>query len=1137
MLEKLPIGWVKTTLGEIRRDASEGISQKDMEGETFELYSVPAFSSGKPEIVTGEQVGSNKILVAPGDTLLCKINPRINRAWVVNTSKGMRQIASTEWIVFSRQEGIVPEFLRHFFTQDAFRNYLAGNVSGVGGSLMRVRPAVVEKFPLNLPPTREQQRIVAKLDASLSRISLGEAAARRALDRVQRYRAAVLDAAVTGELTRDWRKKHPPEETGTQLLRRLLVDRRSRWEEVELKRVYGASKPPADYKWKKRYPEPDQPEVKELPSIPKTWAWASAGQLTEATRPITYGVIKLGPEISGGIPILRSSNVRRLQLDLTGLKRISRKIANNYERTYLQGLEILVTVRGTLGGVVVVPSECAGYNISREVAMLVPLEKGSSQSLAFFIASNLLQNWLNKRTRGVAYTGINIETLRQLPLPVPPLNEQIQIASEVERRLRAAEALASTLELQLERARVIRQSTLREAFMGKLVPQDPNDEPAADLLERIRLVRDEQSQAPTSARNTGTTPKSPKETADMSKKVPTIEDLQNAWQQIGKKPDAKKLLLATGFAFDQVTTFYELLAASPEIMEGFRTLPTSIRTTVDAMSVYPKFTKGRFRLLTLWLEDFKNLKDYGVYFDAAHGLDIVLGWNGTGKSNLFEALIIIFRDLHYWCEKNKWPDEPMAGYSLSYEIDNHIVEVKWTPSQMKRPIVMKAPMPRDKGGELDFKLVKRNSVPLPKFVFGYYSGPTNRLADHFWPMKRDHYERLRKANSDDPNTLAKLLEQRRFFCAETSHAKYVLLAFSYKEDSKIWKFLEDRLRIVAFESALFVIRKPRWAKGKPEDFWGATGIMRRVMEKLRRYAIAPMVLKQKVADGYRLPSEELYYFFLPDLKSLHAFAAEYADARSFFLALESTDFSELIYDVKIQVRVKAAHNQAIRVTFRELSEGEQQLLMVLGLMRFTKSHESLILLDEPDTHLNPHWSVDYLKDLIEVISGNDEPSPEQQTSQLLMATHDPLVIASLLKEQVHLLKRDRDSFQCYWALASEDPRGLGFSGILISDMFGFRSDLDEETLELLDRQVQLAGKSNQLSEAEKEELGKLNKQIDALGFKRVSSDPYYRTFIEALNRRHKALELIQQPVQTAEERRLIREAADEILTKLASEIL
>lgn len=1032
---------------------------------------------------------------------------------------------------FVLSNGILPEFV-YYYLQRA--NYEITKLAS-GTTFPEISGRKAADIPLPIAPTREQKRIVAKLDALLSRISSGEAAARRALDRVQRYRLAVLDAAVTGELTREWRRTHAPEETGAQLLKRLLGERRARWEEAERKRL-SESKSLQNDKWKLRYPEPNPPEVKELPTIPKTWKWASAGQLTEATRPITYGVIKLGPEVSGGVPILRSSDVRRLELKLDGVKRISRKIANDYERTYLQGGEILVTVRGTLGGVVVVPSECAGYNISREVARLALLDQRSSQPLACFIASNLLQNWLNERTRGVAYTGINIETLRLLPLPLPPLNEQIEITNEVNRRLRAAEDLTRTLRLQLERAKAIRQSTLRNAFLGNLVSQNPADEPAADLLERIHVAREYQAQARKAIRRMRikSSSKSSKETAEMSKQVPTTDDLETAWRKIGKKPDAKKLFQAAGFTLDQVTVFYELLRATPDIMEGFRAVSTQITTAVRPPFTLPERNNGRFRLLSLWLEDFKNLKDYGIDFDEMHGLDIVLGWNGTGKSNLFEALVMIFRDLHYWSEKNRWPDEPMAGYRLRYEIDRYIVEVKWTPSQMRRPEVKKAAIAERKGVELIFESVRR-AVPLPKFVFGYYSGPTNRLADHFWPMKRDHYERLRKADSDDPKTLAKLLEQRRFFCAETSHAKYVLLAFSYKEDPKIWEFLENRLRIVGFESALFVIRKPRWAKGTPEDFWGASGIMRRVMEKLRRYAIAPMVLKQKVADGYRLPSEEFYYFFLPDLTSLHEFAAEYADARSFFLALESTDFSELIHDVKIQVRVKAANDQSITVTFRELSEGEQQLLMVLGLMRFTKSHQSLILLDEPDTHLNPHWSVDYLKDLAEVISDNDQPSSEKQTSQLLMATHDPLVIASLLKEQVHLLKRDRDSFQCYWEQANENPRGLGFSGILISDMFGFRSDLDEETLDLLDRQVRLAGKADQLSEAEKEELGRLNKEIDALGFKRISSDPYYRTFIEALNRRHETLELIQKPVQTAEERRLIREAADQILTKLADE--
>jgi hypothetical protein len=404
-------------------------------------------------------------------------------------------------------------------------------------------------------------------------------------------------------------------------------------------------------------------------------------------------------------------------------------------------------------------------------------------------------------------------------------------------------------------------------------------------------------------------------------------------------------------------------------------------------------------------------------------------------------------------------------------------------------------------------------------------------------MKQAHYVRLREAKSDDPQTLAKLLEQRRFFCAETHHAKYVLLAFSYKEDQKIKEFLENRLRIVGFESALFVIRKPRWAKpgSVASNFWGATGIMRRVMERLRHYAIAPMVLKQTVNYGYRSATEDHYYFFLPDIDSLHSFAADYQDARTFFLALESTDFSELIHDVKIQVRVKSSAAEEVPITFHQLSEGEQQLLMVLGLMRFTKSHQSLVLLDEPDTHLNPHWSVDYLKDLAHVMSDNTVESTEQQTSQIVMATHDPLVIASLVKEQIHLLKRDPNNGVCKWEPAGVNPRGLGFTGILTSEMFGFRSDLDSETLADLDSKVRLFAKQGSLSEQEKKELENIDKRLADAGFSKAFSDPYYSAFVRAWGRRHSQLMAGLQFV-TSEKRQEIDRIASEVLKEAVAEV-
>lgn len=1077
------------------------------------------------------------------DVVFAKITPCMENGKVALAS-GLRNglgYGSTEFFVFRPFLGVLPRFILHFLLHPSFRNDAQVKMTG-GVGHQRVPSKYLFTHPFPLPPTREQERIVAKLETMLARINKGEAAARRALDRLKRYRAAVLHAAVTGELTLDWRKTHKPEETGTQLQKRLLQERRVSWETAELKRLRDAGKPTNDDTWKMRYPEPTAPKTSDIHDVPRSWALASVEQLNPGDRSCAYGVLQPGPHFPRGVQLVRVGDINEGQVSLEGIKRIAPRIAAMYERTKLQGGELLITLVGAIGRTAVVPDALIGANTARAVGV-VPLSPSvSSDWVELWFRSPSKRNEMVGKAHEVARKTLNLEDVRSAAVPLPPLEEQLEAVREVHRRFASADRLATTLNRQLDSARATRHSLLREAFTGKLVPQDPEDEPASGLLAHIRAARVADAEAQTQDRKSRgkTTRKRIKETAEMNQSVPTIDALQKAWQKIGKKVDAHMIFQAAGFGpgTDQAVSFYELLRSAGEILEAFKSASKDSRPVLKALTVRPSQAKqksGRFRLGSLWLEDFKNLKNYKVDFNSAHGLDIVLGWNGTGKSNLFESLVIIFRSLHYWSEKNKWSEEPLAGYRLSYEIEDKIVEVTWNPAQMKRPAIRQASLPKEDGTELKFEPVRREDLLLPKFVFGYYSGPTNRLADHFWPMKRDHYHLLRKTTSDDPHTLAMLLEQRRFFCAESSHAKFVLLAFSHKKDTKIWKFLEKRLRITGFESALFIIRKPRWAKPKstPQDFWGATGIMSRVMEKLRHFAVAPMVLEQKVADGYSLRKEEHYYFFLPNLESLHEFAAEYADARSFFLALESTDFSDLIHDLKIQVRVKAAQNQEISVTFRELSEGEQQLLMVLGLMRFTKSHQSLVLLDEPDTHLNPHWSVEYLKDLVSVTSDDDKPSPEQQTSQTLLATHDPLVIASLLKEQVHLLKRNRDSLQCYWQQASENPRGLGYTGILLSGMFGFSSDLDEETLALLTRQVELAGKPERLSSDEKNELDLLNKQIEKLGFKTVSSDPYYRSFIEALTRRQDVLELIQKPEQTTDERARIDKAADEILAELA----
>jgi type I restriction enzyme S subunit len=199
------------------------------------------------------------------------------------------------------------------------------------------------------------------------------------------------------------------------------------------------------------------------------WVEKPLTELCDTSRVITYGVIKLGEEVADGVPCLRTSNVRWLRIETEGMKRIAPTLSGEYLRTILKGGEVLVNVRGTLGGVAVVAPEMAGWNVSREVAVVpVNSQKVNPAFLSYLIGSGTTQHWLGGVKKGAAYVGINIEDLRLLPVNVPVMDRQLEIVEHLESLEAETQRLESLYQQKLTALDDLKKSLLHQAFSGQL---------------------------------------------------------------------------------------------------------------------------------------------------------------------------------------------------------------------------------------------------------------------------------------------------------------------------------------------------------------------------------------------------------------------------------------------------------------------------------------------------------------------------------------------------------------------------------------------------------------------------------------------------------------------------------------------
>ena len=349
--------------------------------------------------------------------------------------------------------------------------------NATGTTFPAITGEVLRGHMIPLPPLAEQRRIVEEIEKQFTRLDAAVEALRTAQAKLKRYRASVLNAAVTGRLVPTEaalaRAEGREYEDASVLLERIARERRAQ-EQAKPRRKRLALAPV---------------DTSALPELPEGWAWGSLDQLAAMLR----NGYSQRPHGTTGTAILRISAVRPMTVDLEDIRWVddASKLAGflidsgDLLFTRYNGNPSLVGVCG------VVPSLKQNTLHPDKLIRVKLINIGTLPEFVGIVANvGYSRKFLQNRIRTTAgQSGIAGTDLKPMPIPVPPLAEQHRIAAEVDRRLSVVRQAEAAVEANLKRAERLRQAVLKRAFEGRLVPQDPDDEPASVLLERIRTEK------------------------------------------------------------------------------------------------------------------------------------------------------------------------------------------------------------------------------------------------------------------------------------------------------------------------------------------------------------------------------------------------------------------------------------------------------------------------------------------------------------------------------------------------------------------------------------------------------------------------------------------------------------------------
>lgn len=410
-----------------------------------------------------------------GDVIFAKVTPCFENgkaAFVEGLPNGIGAGSSEFFVLRPSSEEVSAKYLLALVKSREFMREGASNMTGAVG-LRRVPRQFVESYSVPVPPAGEQTRIAQKLDELLAQVDTLKTRIDAIPALLKRFRQSVLAAAVSGRLTEEWRATSVTLGSAHHLHQQLKYSH-----EAEGGHARGNASNPTE-------------EAHDLiPSdLPKCWDIAEMRDICIPGRPITYGILKPGPELEDGVPYIRVADFPGNKLNPANIKKTSPEIDMQFKRARLITGDLLLSIRGSVGRLIKIPESLHGANITQDTARLSISPLVSTTFIYWVLLADSTQRRMKNATRGVAVRGINIGDVRAIQIPLPTLDEQTEIVRRVEQLFAFADLLEAKVASAKTRIDHLTQSILAKAFRGELVPQDPNDEPASVLLERIKAQR------------------------------------------------------------------------------------------------------------------------------------------------------------------------------------------------------------------------------------------------------------------------------------------------------------------------------------------------------------------------------------------------------------------------------------------------------------------------------------------------------------------------------------------------------------------------------------------------------------------------------------------------------------------------